>query len=338
MKIAVDGVGGDYAPDEIVKGCIQASRDLKGVEIVLVGPKELLEQQLQNQGAVSNDRIHIQHASEIITNEDKPVHAVRNKKDSSMVIGLTLLKEKEVDAFISAGNTGALLAGSLLNLGRIKGIDRPAIASAYLTKKGMSVLVDAGANAECKPRNLLEFGLMGSIYVQKVFDIANPSVGLVNIGTEVGKGTQLIKESFELFSRSNLNFYGNAEAREIPEGTVDVIVCDGFVGNVVLKLTEGVAITLMSMLKEELEKNIINKLAGAMMISSLNELRRRFDYAEYGGAPLLGINRTVIKIHGSSRAKAVKNAILKAKIFVEKKVNKVISEEISKIGVEQDGK
>ena len=338
MRVAVDGVGGDYAPKEIVKGCIEASKARKDIEILLIGPRDLLERELQAQGASANSQIQIYHAPEIITNEDKPVHAVRNKKDSSIVMGLNLLNEGEVDAFISAGNTGALLAGSLFNVGRICGIDRPAIASPYLTKKGMSILVDAGANAECKPRNLLEFGVMGSIYVEKVFDRSNPSIGLVNIGSEVGKGNQLIKESYELFSNSNLNFYGNLEAREIPKGHVDVIVCDGFVGNVILKLTEGVASTLMSMLKEKLQNGIINKLAGAMLISSFKEVKKSFDYAEYGGAPLLGINKTVIKIHGNSDARAVKNAILQAKVFIEKQVNQIISEEIKKIGVEQNEK
>ncbi|HHY90425.1 MAG TPA: phosphate--acyl-ACP acyltransferase, partial [Clostridiales bacterium] len=202
----------------------------------------------------------------------------------------------------------------------------------------MSILVDAGANAECKPRNLLEFGVMGSIYVEKVFERPKPSIGLVNIGSEVGKGNQLIKESYELFSNSNLNFYGNLEAREIPDGHVDVIVCDGFVGNVILKLTEGVAGTLMSMVKEKLQNGIINKLAGAMLISSFKEVKKSFDYAEYGGAPLLGINKTVIKIHGNSDSRAVKNAVLQAKVFVEKQVNQIISEEIKKIGVELNGK
>ncbi len=338
MRVAVDGVGGDYAPKEIVKGCIEASKARKDIEILLIGPKDLLERELQAQGASPDSRICIHHAPEIITNEDKPVHAVRNKKDSSIVMSLNLLREGEVDAFISAGNTGALLAGSLFNVGRINCIDRPAIASPYLTKKGISILVDAGANAECKPRNLLEFGVMGSIYVEKVFDRPKPSIGLVNIGSEVGKGNQLIKESYELFSNSNLNFYGNLEAREIPNGYVDVIVCDGFVGNVILKLTEGVASTLMSMVKEQLQSGIINKLAGAMLISSFKEIKKSFDYAEYGGAPLLGINKTVIKIHGNSDARAVKNAILQAKVFVEKQVNEIISEEIRKIGVEQNGK
>ncbi|QEK12018.1 phosphate acyltransferase PlsX [Crassaminicella thermophila] len=334
MIIAVDGMGGDHAPKEIVKGCIQAINELD-VEIALIGKKDLLEKELSKQ-KFNRSRLHIMNATEIILNEDKPVQAIRKKKDSSMVVGLNLLKEKKVDAFISAGNTGALLAGSLFILGRIKGIDRPAISAVFPTSKGMSLLVDAGANAECKPRNLLEFGLMGSVYSEKVLEKKNPSVGLVNIGAEQGKGTPLIKESFELFSKTDLNFYGNAEAREIPRGIVDVIVCDGFVGNVILKLTEGVAMTIMSMLKKQFTKNIINKLGAMLLMPSLKEFKKNLDYTEYGGAPLLGVKGAVIKAHGSSNAKAIKNAIKQAKVFAEKEVVQVINNEISRIGDEEN--
>lgn len=334
MKIAVDGMGGDYAPKEIVAGCIQAINELD-IEILLIGTQELLEQELK-QYTFDAGKIHIQHTSQRITNEDKPVQAVRHKKDSSMVVGLDLLKNKEADAFISAGNTGALLAGSLLRLGRIKGIDRPAIASVYPTAKGISLLIDAGANAECRTRNLIEFGLMGSIYFEKVLGKTKPSVGLVNIGTEEGKGTQMIKECFEQFQQTDLNFYGNAEARELPNGIVDVIVCDGFVGNVILKLTEGVAMTFMSMLKEQFTKNLLSKLGAAMLLPSLKALKRNLDYSEYGGALLLGVNGAVVKAHGSSNAKAIKNAIRQAKVFVETEVVQEIREEIVRMGDENN--
>ncbi|WZL74807.1 phosphate acyltransferase PlsX [Clostridiaceae bacterium 35-E11] len=336
MKIAVDGMGGDYAPKEIVHGCIQAINELD-VEILLIGTQELLEQELK-QYTFDAKKIHIQHTSQWITNEDKPVEAIKHKKDSSMVVGLNLLKNKEVDAFISAGNTGALLAGSLLRVGRIKGIDRPAIATVYPTAKGISLLIDAGANAECKARNLIEFGLMGSIYFEKVLGKKKPSVGLVNIGAEEGKGTQMIKECFEQFQQTDLNFYGNAEARELPNGIVDVIVCDGFVGNVILKLTEGVAMTFMSMLKKEFTKNILNKLGAAILLPSLKLFKKNFDYSEYGGALLLGVNGAVIKAHGSSNAKAIRSAIKQAKVVIEKEVVQVIREEIVRIGDENNGK
>ncbi|QXM05885.1 phosphate acyltransferase PlsX [Crassaminicella indica] len=335
MRIAVDGMGGDHAPKEIVKGCIECINEVDDIDIFLIGQKNLIEKELEKY-AFDSTRIKIIHASEIITNEDKPVKAVRRKKDSSMIVGLNLLKERKVEAFISAGNTGALLAGSLFNLGRIKGIDRPAIASVYPTTKGISLLVDAGANAECKARNLLEFGLMGSVYVEKVLGKENPSIGLANIGIEEGKGTQLIKESFELFKKTDLNFCGNAEVRDLPKGIVDVIVCDGFVGNVILKLTEGVAMTIMSMLKEQFTKNFINKIGAAILKGSLKEFKKNLDYTEYGGAPLLGINGAVVKAHGSSNAKAIKNAIKQAKIFVEGEVVQIINREICRIGDENN--
>ncbi|TCO79001.1 phosphate acyltransferase PlsX [Marinisporobacter balticus] len=335
MRIAVDGMGGDHAPKEVVKGCLDAINELD-VEIFLTGQKEKLEEALKGYN-FDHTKLHIIHASEIITNEDKPVQAVKQKKDASMIVGLNLLKNGEVDAFISAGNTGALLAGSLFRLGRIKGVDRPAIASVYPTSKGISLLVDAGANAECKSRNLLEFGLMGSVYTDKVLGKENPSIGLVNIGTEPGKGTPLVKESFELFSKTDFNFYGNVEARDLPNGIVDVIVCDGFVGNVILKLTEGVGMTIMSMLKEILTKNTKNKLAALLLKASLKAFKKNLDYTEYGGAPLLGVKGAVIKAHGSSNAKAIKNAIKQAKVFVEREVVSVINKEINRIGDEENG-
>ncbi|QZY57101.1 phosphate acyltransferase PlsX [Crassaminicella profunda] len=336
MRIAVDGMGGDHAPKEIIRGCIEGINEIDDIEIFLTGQKDLIEKELKKY-QFDHNRIQIVHTSEVITNDDKPVKAVRKKKDSSMVVGLNLLKERKVDAFISAGNTGALLAGSLFRLGRIKGIDRPAIASVYPTTKGISLLLDAGANAECKPRNLLEFGLMGSLYVEKVLEKEHPSVGLANIGIEEGKGTQLIRESFELFKKTDLNFCGNAEVRDLPNGIVDVIVCDGFVGNVILKLTEGVAMTIMSMMKEVFTKNMMNKIGAMLLKGSLKEFKKNLDYTEYGGAPLLGVNGAVIKAHGSSNAKAIKNAIKQAKIFAEKEVIEVINREIHRIGDENNG-
>ncbi|MFZ5966340.1 MAG: phosphate acyltransferase PlsX [Bacillota bacterium] len=333
MRIAVDGMGGDHAPLEIIKGCIDALNE-SDIEIVLVGLASNLEEILKD-FTYDRSRLHIKNASEIIMNTDQPIKAVRQKKDSSMVVGLDLVKNKEVDAFVSAGNTGALLTGSLLRIGRIKGIDRPAIATVYPTKKGISLLIDAGANTICKPQNLMDFALMGSIYAEKVMGIDNPLIGLINVGTEEIKGNELMKESYEQLSSSSLNFHGNVEAREIPNGIVDVIVCDGFVGNVILKLTEGVAMTLMSMLKDLFGKTILSKIGAALLLPALKEFKRNLDYTEYGGAPLLGINGTVIKAHGSSNANAIRNAIKQGKVIVEKEVVQIINKEISKIGDEE---
>ncbi len=334
MKIAVDAMGGDFAPHEIIKGSIEAQKEL-GLEIILVGNKTQIENELKKY-AVNLEKIHIHHTTEIITNDDKPVHAVRQKKDSSLVVGLNLVKDGTAEAFVSAGNTGALLAGSLFQLGRIKGIDRPAIGAPYPTQRGISLLVDAGANAEGKPRNLLEFGVMGKIYAEKVFGIENPEIGLVNIGTEEGKGTEIIKQAYELYKKTKMNFIGNVEARELSRGVADVIVCDGFVGNVVLKLTEGVAMTIMDMLKTQLKKNFVSKIGAMILMPSLRNFKKELDYTEYGGALMLGVNGAVIKAHGSSNAKAVKNAIRQAKSFVEHQVIQSIVQEIERIGDENN--
>lgn len=332
MRIAVDAMGGDNAPEAIVSGSLMALREIDS-DIVLIGKEDVIKNELEKNKA-DFKRIEIVDADEVITNEEKPVQAIRKKKSSSMVVGFELLKKKEVDAFVSAGNTGALLAGSLLKIGRIKGIDRPALAPIYPTKKGFSLLVDAGANADCKARNLLEFSIMGSAYLEKVLDIKAPKVGIVNIGTEEGKGNKLVTEAYEAIKNSNINFYGNVEARDIPDGVVDVMVCDGFVGNVILKLTEGVAMSLTSMLKEVFTKNLISKICALILKGGLKELGSKLDYTEYGGAPLLGVKRPVVKAHGSSNAKAIKNAIKYGEIFSKKGVIQKIEEEINKIGAD----
>ena len=335
MRIAVDGMGGDHAPVEIVKGCVHAISELD-IEILLLGKKDVLELELAKY-QFDKGKIHIQHTNEVISNDDKPVQAIRRKTESSMVVGLDMVKNKEVDAFISAGNTGALLAGSLFRVGRIKGIDRPAIGAPYPTKKGISLLVDAGANAECKPRNLMEFSLMGIIYVEKVLGRSNPKVGIVNIGSEEEKGNQLVKDSSELLSQKCRGFVGSVEAREIPKGIVDVIVCDGFVGNVILKLTEGVAMSMFSMMKEQFQKKLKYKLGAIILKPAFREFKKSLDYTEYGGAPLLGVNGVVIKAHGSSNGKAIKNAIRQAVSFVQNDVVELIKNEISKTGDEYLG-
>lgn len=326
MKIIVDGMGGDKGPREIVKGCVDASREL-GVNIIIVGREEIIKEELDTheypQGA-----IEIINATEIINNDEEPALAIRRKKDSSLVVGLKALTENKGDGFISAGSTGALLAGGLFIVKRIKGIDRAAIATVYPTMKGISFLIDAGANADSKPEYLKQFAIMGSIYSEKVLRNSSPKVALANIGTEEGKGNALVKESYSLIKESSVNFIGNIEARDIPNGVADVIVCDGFVGNIILKLTEGMAISLFSALKEELTKSFKSKMGALMLKSQLGSFKSKLDYREYGGAPLLGLKQPVVKAHGSSDALAIKNAIRQVKNVVEKDVINLIDNNI----------
>lgn len=331
MRIILDGMGGDNAPGEIVKGAVEASKLIED-EIVVVGDGDKIEFQLKKY-KYSDEKISVKHASEVIENDDAPVRAVRRKKDSSMVVGLNMVKSGEGDLFISAGNTGALMAGALFNLGRIQGIDRPAIASIYpiLGTKKPSLLVDAGANSECKPSNLLEFAMMGSIYMEKVLGRENPKIGLVNLGVEETKGSTLTKAAFGLLEKSHLNFSGNIEAREVPLGGADVVVCDGFVGNVILKLTEGLAINIVNLLKKKFTENARAKMGAVLLSKKLRSLKEEFDYTEYGGAPILGVKGPVVKMHGSSNANAVKNSILKAIPFAEENVVGIISESVFEI-------
>ena len=331
MRIILDGMGGDNAPGEIVKGAVEASKLIED-EIIIVGDGDKIEFQLKKY-KYSDEKISVKHASEVIENDDAPVMAVRRKKDSSMVVGLNMVKSGEGDLFISAGNTGALMAGALFNLGRIQGIDRPAIASIYpiLGTKKPSLLVDAGANSECKPSNLLEFAMMGSIYMEKVLGRENPKIGLVNLGVEETKGSTLTKAAFGLLEKSHLNFSGNIEAREVPLGGADVVVCDGFVGNVILKLTEGLAINIVNLLKKKFTENARAKMGAVLLSKKLRSLKEEFDYTEYGGAPILGVKGPVVKMHGSSNANAVKNSILKAIPFAEENVVGIISESVFEI-------
>ncbi len=333
MKIAVDGMGGDNAPEEIVKGCVEASKIIDD-ELLIIGIEEAIRRELKKY-KLDNNRVKIVNASEVITGDDQPVKAVRKKKDSSMIKGISLVKDGICDFFISGGNTGALMAGSLLILGRIKGVERPAIGMAYpLFGNRVAFLVDAGANPECKPRNLLEFANMGSIYMNKVIGAKNPKVGLVNIGTEEKKGTEVLKETYRLLKESSLNFTGNVEARDIPYGVCDVLVCDGFVGNTILKLTEGLASRFSDVIKDMLTSSVRSKLGALMLASQINKLRSDFDYSEYGGAPILGVRGAIVKIHGSSPANAVKNAIIKGRLYVEHDVVGIISRIFEETGAE----
>lgn len=327
MRIAVDAMGGDYGLLATVKGSIDAVNEL-GVNVILVGNEEMVRRELLK-NEYNGDNIEIINAEEVITNDEEPAMAIRRKKQSSMVIGLNLVKEGNADAFVSSGSTGALLTGGTLIVKRIKGVDRPALAIPYPTKKGISLLLDAGANTECKAKYLQQFAIMGSIYTEKILNIPNPKVSLVNIGTEEGKGNELSKEAYGLLKNANINFAGNIEARDIPEGETDVLVCDGFVGNIILKLTEGLAMSIFSLLKEEFTSSFTSKVGALLLKSGLRKFKKRLDYTEYGGAPLLGTRGVVIKAHGSSDAKAIKNAIKQANVFVENRIIERIEYEVT---------
>lgn len=330
MRIILDGMGGDNAPGAVVKGAVLASEVIEH-EIVIIGQEELINHELKRH-KYNHKKITVADAREVITNEEAPVRAVRSKKDSSIVKGINMVKSGEGDIFISAGSTGALLSGGLFILGRIQGIDRPALACIYPIIGGeASLLVDAGANAECKPNNLLEFGIMGNIYMEKVIGRKTPRVGLVNIGTEAAKGNTLTKAAYELLEQSNMNFIGNVEAREVPKSACDVIVCDGFTGNVVLKLTEGLAWNILQVIKKKFTDGVKAKLGAALLIDKLGELKKEFDYSEYGGAPILGVKGPIVKMHGSSSANAVKNTILKGIPFVEENVVETIQNSVLEI-------
>ena len=329
MRIAIDAMGGDNAPKSAVEGAIQAVKEY-GVEVYLVGIKKELHKYMTEEDK-NNDKIAIIEASEIIRNDEAPVTAIKQKKDSSMIVGLKQVKDGSCDAFLSAGSTGAFLAGSLLKVGRIKGIDRPALSPLIPTTKGPCMIIDAGANLDCKPKNLQQFAIMGSIYMEKVMGINSPRVGLLNVGTEEGKGTELTKQGFELLSKLNINFIGNIEARDVAEGICDVCVCDGFAGNVLLKTTEGVAQAIFDILKGIFMENVVTKVAALLLKNGLRTFKKKFDYKEVGGAPFMGIDGIMIKAHGSSDARAVKNAVRQAKLLYDNKCLDIIRQEISKL-------
>ena len=323
-KIIVDGMGGDNAPEAIVEGAVLAAGAIPH-SICVVGDEARILPELSKRGCANGD-IEVVHADDIISGDEAPVKAVRTKPRSCMVTGINMLKRCDGDVFISAGNTGALMAGGLFILGRIQGIDRPAIASTYpIMEGGVSLLVDSGANSECKPNNLLEFATMGAIYMEKVLGVKRPTVGLINMGTEENKGTTVLKAAYEMMVRSRdeyggINFIGNVEARDVPRGAADVVVCDGYVGNVILKLTEGLAWSIFKIIKRKFTDGAVPKIGALLLSGKIKELRDAFDYSEYGGAPILGVKGAVVKMHGSSNANAVKNAIIKAVPYMEHEV------------------
>lgn len=307
MKIIVDAFGGDNAPLEIIKGSAIAVKELD-TDIILTG-KEAVIRQVAEDNELSLDRIEIVDCDEVITMEDDPLSVRKTKKNSSMAVGFKLLNEGRGDAFVSCGNSGALCVGATTIAGRIKGIKRTAFAPILPSDDGMFMLIDGGANVDARPEILQQFALMGSVYMEKVMKVANPRVGLANVGVEEHKGNDLYRETFQLLKNSDLNFIGNAEARDIPKGICDVAVCDGFTGNMILKTYEGVAITLMKKIKHMFTDSARGKLAAALTMKELKALKAKFDYSKYGGAPILGSSKPVFKAHGDSKADTLRNAV-----------------------------
>ena len=327
MKIIIDGMGGDNAPVSTVKGAIDAVNEYN-IDLVIVGREEEIKKELKKYD-YNHEKIQILNAEKVIENTEDPALAIRRKKDSSMVVGLNALKNGLGDGFISAGSTGALLAGGLFIIKRIEKINRAALTSVYPTSKGISLLVDAGANIDCKPEYLNQFAIMGSIYMETAMGIKNPKVALANIGDEEGKGNQLAKDTYSLLRESNINFIGNIEGRDIPNGNADIIVADGFVGNIILKLTEGVALSLLGEIRKIVYSDTRSKLGGILLKPGLSKLKKKLDYREYGGAPLLGIKLPVVKAHGSSDDFAIKNGIRQLIAYIEADAIKVIEKELS---------
>lgn len=325
MKIAIDAMGGDHAPKEIILGVEKAARDFSDAAFILFGNEKEIMKYLNH-----TERIDIVHTTEVIGADDEPVRAVRRKKDASMVRMAQAVADGKADACISAGNTGALMASGLFIVGRIKGVERPALAPTLPTLDGKGfVMLDLGANADAKPEHLLQYAYMGKIYAENVRKIENPRVALLNIGSEQGKGNELTKKTYDLLKKANVNFTGNIEARELLEGHADVVVTDGFTGNVVLKAIEGTAASLFSMLKMTMTKNLKNKLAAGMIKADLLGLKEQMDYTEYGGACLFGLESPVIKAHGSSNANAVYHAIRQALDIVKNDVSGTIKANIT---------
>lgn len=329
-RIILDAMGGDNAPGAIIEGAMLALTEYPDLEITLVGRESVIAEQLERY-AYDKERASIVHAEEVIEMAEAPVAAVRAKKDSSLVVGMNLVAEGKGDAFVTAGSTGATVAGGTLIVRRAKNVQRPALAPVIPTTKGPALLIDCGANVDCRPEHLLQFGVMGSIYMREVMGIESPRVGLVNNGAEEEKGNALTKEAHQLLKSSGLNFVGNVEARDLPLGACDVIVCDGFVGNVVMKLMEGCAVCFSNMLKQEFLRKTRYQIGAALAKPALRSFKKQMDYTEYGGALLLGVNGGVVKAHGSSNAKAIKNAIRQARTFAQQGTVKLIKEKLGQL-------
>jgi len=326
LRIAVDAMGGDIGPEVVVKGALEAVRkDPEGLGVVLVGDRRRIESVLERERSRPSN-VEVVHASEAVDMSEAPAGAIRKKKDSSIAVALRMLKERSVDGLVSAGNTGAVVAGALVTVGRLHGVSRPAIAMFYPTAKGWVVILDIGANSSCTAKNLHQFGIMGSVFAEYHLGVGNPRVGLLNIGEERSKGTDISREAYGLLEGGHVNFVGNVEGRDVFAGAADVVVCDGFVGNILLKFGESIVSFTTNVLREEIRKSVVAKMGALLMKGVFRTFRSRLDYAEYGGAPLLGVNGVVIISHGKSSERAIRNAVNMARRLVVYDVNKHIEE------------
>lgn len=329
IKIAVDAIGGDNAPSEIVKGAVEAVSERPDITVCLTGQEDIIKKELEKY-TYKKEQIEIVPASEVIETGDPPVNAIRKKKDSSIVVGMNLVKRGEADGFVSAGSSGAILVGGQVIVGRIKGVERPPLAPLIPTERGFSLLIDCGANVDARPSHLVQFAQMGSIYMEHVMGVKRPRVAIVNIGAEEEKGNALVKETFPLLKECpGINFIGSIEAREIPHGGADVIVCEAFVGNVILKLYEGVGATMISMIKKGMISSLRSKIGALLIKPALKSTLKSFDASQYGGAPLLGLKGLVVKTHGSSKANEVKNSIIQCIAFKEQAISEKIGQCLS---------
>lgn len=328
VNVAVDAMGGDNAPGEIVKGAVEAVNADKRVKVFLVGREPVIREELKNY-TYDESQLEVIHTQEVIETAEPPVMAIRKKKDSSIVKSMYLVKDGTCDALVSAGSTGAVLVGGQVIVGRIKGVERPPLAPLIPTEKGVSLLCDCGANVDARPSHLVQFAKMGSVYMESVMGVKSPRVGIVNIGAEEEKGNALVKETFPLLKNCpEINFIGSVEARDIPAGAADVIVCEAFVGNVILKLYEGVGATLIHKVKSGMMTSLRSKIGALLVKPALKATLKSFDTEEYGGAPLLGLNGLVVKTHGSSKSIEIRNSILQCIAFKEQNINQKIKEKI----------
>ena len=333
IKVAVDAMGGDNAPQEIVKGAVEAVNESSKVKVYLVGMKEAVERELSGH-TYPKEQIEVVPASEIIETAEPPVMAIRKKKDSSLVKALNLVKDGTCDAYVSAGGTGATLVGGQVIVGRIKGVERPPLAPLIPTATGCSLLIDCGANVDARPSHLVQFAKMGSVYMEHVMGIKNPKVGIVNIGAEEEKGNALVKETFPLLKNCpDINFIGSVEARDIPAGAADVVVCEAFTGNVILKTYEGVGSTLISKVKEGMMTSLRSKIGALLVKPALKQTLKAFDLEQYGGAPMLGLKGLVVKTHGSSKSIEIKNSILQCITFTEQQISEKIKQMLQADGI-----